>query len=143
MVRRMNQRLLVKDAAELLGISSAAVRSRIHRGTLRSEKDEDGTVYVLLDGDASEHSAPNNATNDKDRLINVLEEQLRIEREASAELRKLLAGALQRVPEIESSEPLRADLSARDGSGNGGASPEPQEPAQRRSWLYRFFFGVV
>ncbi len=44
------RRLTVSDAAEELGISAEAVRSRVKRGTLRSIK-AGGTVYVLLAGD--------------------------------------------------------------------------------------------
>src|SRR5829696_7227483 len=40
----------VQDAADILGISTGAVRNRLSRGTLRSIK-EGGTVYVLLPGD--------------------------------------------------------------------------------------------
>ena len=43
------QRLDVKQAAEALGISSEGVRKRIKRGSLDSEKDSDGRVWVWLD----------------------------------------------------------------------------------------------
>src|SRR5215212_3139064 len=44
------RRLSVAEAAEVLGISAEAVRMRLKRGTLRSER-EAGTVYVILDAD--------------------------------------------------------------------------------------------
>src|SRR5215208_107985 len=44
------QRLSVAQAADALGISAEAVRMRIKRGTLRSER-EHGAVYVILDAD--------------------------------------------------------------------------------------------
>src|SRR5215204_1393109 len=40
-----------KQAAEMLGISSEGIRQRIRRGTLGSEKDTDGRVYVFLEGE--------------------------------------------------------------------------------------------
>jgi excisionase family DNA binding protein len=40
----------VNEAAEVLGISAKAVRSRIKRGTLESVKDGN-TVYILLSSD--------------------------------------------------------------------------------------------
>ncbi len=43
----VRRRLTVSEAADELGISAEAVRSRVKRGTLRSIK-EGGTVYVLL-----------------------------------------------------------------------------------------------
>jgi hypothetical protein len=44
--RRPERRVHLSDAAELLGVSKDAVRMRVKRGTLRSEKGEDGRVYV-------------------------------------------------------------------------------------------------
>src|SRR4028119_1494217 len=42
-------RVTVPEAAEILGITTDAVRSRMGRGKLRREEGEYGTVYVLLD----------------------------------------------------------------------------------------------
>jgi excisionase family DNA binding protein len=41
-----SQRLTVQEAAEVLGTSVDAVRMRVRRGSLPSEKDSDGRVYV-------------------------------------------------------------------------------------------------
>jgi hypothetical protein len=41
--------LTVREAAETLKISDAAVRKRMQRGTLRHEKCPDGRVYVYMD----------------------------------------------------------------------------------------------
>jgi excisionase family DNA binding protein len=38
----------VAEAAERLGITKEAVRKRIARGTLRADKDPDGTVRVYV-----------------------------------------------------------------------------------------------
>jgi hypothetical protein len=46
-------RLTVPEAAEHLGITVEAVRGRIKRQTLRSVKDENGAVHVLLDASQS------------------------------------------------------------------------------------------
>ena len=43
-----DERLTVAEAAERLGITKEAVRKRIHRGTIRSDKDQDGTVRVYI-----------------------------------------------------------------------------------------------
>jgi excisionase family DNA binding protein len=50
--RRSGARVTVSEAAALLGISKEAVRMRIRRGTLRSEKTDD-RVYVWLDNDVN------------------------------------------------------------------------------------------
>ena len=49
----IKRRVGVKQAAEVLGISSEGVRQRIRRGSLASEKDTDGRVYVFIDKDAT------------------------------------------------------------------------------------------
>jgi hypothetical protein len=78
-----------------------AVRKRIQRGTLESEK-ADGKVYVWLDDGAPR--------SDTDALISemrahndTLREQLQAARNAHAEARRLLAAALERIPALESS----------------------------------------
>ncbi len=55
-------RATVEDAAKLLGLSENAVRKRLERGTLRSEKVKD-TRYVLLDdADMPRHAASMSAS---------------------------------------------------------------------------------
>jgi hypothetical protein len=46
-------RYTVAEAADMLEITTGAVRNRLSRGTLRSTK-EDRTVYVLLPADTSQ-----------------------------------------------------------------------------------------
>ena len=54
-----NQRLTVAQAADRLGITEGAVRSRIKRGTLPTAK-EGGAVFVLLGGGTSQaNQTPN------------------------------------------------------------------------------------
>src|SRR5215210_8745249 len=48
-VRDREQRLTLAGASEVLGISKDAVRMRVRRESLRSEKGEDGRVHVFLD----------------------------------------------------------------------------------------------
>jgi hypothetical protein len=78
----------------VLGLTVDALRKRVKRGTLEAERGADGRLYVLLDAD-QESGAPRS---DTERLISVLEDQLRQEREAHAEARRLLAAALERIP---------------------------------------------
>jgi hypothetical protein len=49
-----SRRLTAQEAAEVLGTSVDAVRMRARRGSLLSEKDPDGRVYVWVDSDESE-----------------------------------------------------------------------------------------
>ena len=54
-VGHRRRRVSVEEAARILGISENAVRKRIERGTLDSERDGD-TRYVLLDADMPQHA---------------------------------------------------------------------------------------
>jgi hypothetical protein len=139
-------RLTVPEAARALGISPEAVRNRLSRGTLESAK-EDGTVYVLLEADRVQHTADEShdipsaeagaLISAKDETIRVLREQLEAERAASAELRRIVAGLVQRVPELESpTEPREAPETASEEPDKGAPPPTGEE---RRSWWRRLF----
>ena len=63
-----------------------------------------------------------------------LRDQLDRERDASAELRRIVAGLVQRVPELEAApEPRNAPKTASEGRVDGDVPPEPE----RVSWLRR------
>jgi hypothetical protein len=127
-----HQRLTVPEAAAELGITEAAVRGRIKRGTLHSYR-ESGKVYVLLEGDVSptNRDAPTDKSADQSELIAVLREQLAEEREARrradtiiAQLTQANATLAARIPELEApaeSEPQESPESA-------GETPDTTEP---------------
>src|SRR5829696_7597504 len=104
----------VANAARVLGVSKQAIRQRIYRDTIPHRKDPDGTVFVRI----TEHNpGPNGESHDEntgytegvnreliDELrdrVGFLERQLETEQAASAELRRIVAGLVQRVPELE------------------------------------------
>src|SRR4051812_18032369 len=100
------QRLAVDQAATTLGISTDAVRKRARRGTLESEKDPDGTVYVWLDGGPPDNTpdglSPTQAHLDSlETQIEYLQSIIETRDRELAEMRRLLAGALERIPELE------------------------------------------
>ena len=72
-----NQRVTVPEAAELLGITAEAVRMRIKRGTLRSER-QGGRVFVLL-GQGQPTEQPNDRPDEPNALISEMVEELRDE----------------------------------------------------------------
>lgn len=125
-----------------MGTSVDAVRKRIARGTLESEK-ADGKVYVWLDDDAPR--------SDADRLISTLEEQLRLEREAHAEARRLLAAALERIPPqleaptapaSEATEPRGSPETPPADAPSTTGPPEAERPTHvGRPWWRRMFGG--
>jgi hypothetical protein len=116
----------VAEAADALGITVDAVRSRVKRGTIDHER-KGGRVYVLLGADESrpghdqdtDQVSDQGARESEDRtaeLITTLREQLQAERQAHAEARRLLAAALERIP-----PQLEAPSEARESD----VSPEP------------------
>jgi len=147
----------VAEAADMLGISTGAVRNRLSRGTLRSTK-ESGTVYVLLPDDMSrdaERDADDTPggipPSDRDVLTSELRDRLRYvegqleaERQAHAEARRLLMAALERIPPQlgASSEPRESPQTVeeeRERAEPRPATVESQEGAQRPWW--RRIFG--
>jgi hypothetical protein len=95
----------VQEAARILGVSEGTIRKRVKRGTLPHDKGEDGQVYVYLDTEADDgiDDVPHHTSSEliftKDKTIHVLTEQLEAERQAHAEARRLLAAALERIPQ--------------------------------------------
>jgi hypothetical protein len=145
------RRLTVPEAAEALGISEDAVRSRIKRKTLTT-KHEGGRVFVVL-GATDRPTAQAQPTNqaEEDRLylemqerIRYLERQVEEEREARRRADTLLAQLMQRIPELEAPQEASGSPetveeppdSAEPRSSAGGA----QEGA-RRPWWRRVFGG--
>jgi hypothetical protein len=157
-------RVTVPEAAEILGITTDAVRSRMRRGKLRREEGEYGTVYVLLDakdapddqdghpsaedgygtgtptgGNSRETVEDGPLVGELRERVHSLETQLDHERQANRENRRLLAAALERIPAIEAGDERESPVTATEGTDRGEEPPEQQEYAQRRSWLHRFF----
>jgi len=141
------RRVSVEDAARILGISENAVRKRIERGTLQSERDGD-TRYVLLEGDMSQHANGMSMDMPGDIALmqahlDSLQDQLaflRAELEARTEEARrkdhIIMSLTQRIPELEAlgDEP-QAPETASETSGSGDVPPEPE----KRSWWRRFF----
>jgi hypothetical protein len=140
--RRGAHRTTLAEAAELLGISKGAVRQRVRRGSLRSEKGEDGRVYVYVDPSADDvhHRTAHNEDVLVEELrdrIRYLERQVEEERNARYRADELLARLMDRAqleapqetteaPETVEEEPERAEPRP----ATGGA----QEGAQRPWW---------
>jgi hypothetical protein len=154
----------VKLAAEELGISSDAVRKRIARGTLRSAKDDDGSVQVWLDGtyEGLDEDPPGDqpkgwteAGHRRDDLIDAKDEALRDLRDQLEHMRReserkdaiimqlsqASAALAARVPELEAStEPRESWKSASESSPDGNGREEEREK-RRRGWWARVFLG--
>jgi hypothetical protein len=143
-----SRRLTAQEAAEVLGTSVDAVRMRVRRGSLQSEKDPDGRVYVWVDEDASEtkpglDGEPSMLISAKDETIHILTQQLEAERRANEENRRIIAALTSRIPAIEAPPDEReAAETARDEPERAAPQSDArdrQEGAQRRSWWRRMF----
>lgn len=156
-------RLTVPEAAQRLGISENALRKRVQRDTVIWDRDDDGRVFVYLpptgtgqDTDQADDQATDYADDQATdqaaapvELVESLQEQvgylrgtLETRDKELAEMRRLLAGALERIPAIEPPpdtppEPRESTVTSSDKQGST-VHPEDGE-AQKRSWWKRFF----
>jgi hypothetical protein len=98
--RPYQRRATVRVAADALGISEGAVRMRVKRGTLPSTR-EGGRLYVLLHTDpTTAPHRPHDLEYDRtSELLATLREQLKAEREANRENRRIIAALSQHIPE--------------------------------------------
>ena len=141
-------RLPVSEAAGALGISAEAVRQRIKRGTIATEKDAGGTVYVLIDADRTRTNADRTTdmTSDKADLVEALREQVAYlreqldqERQTRTEERRrhdtLLAQLMQRIPELEAP----AGAAGASDTAKPRSATEEQQAATSRPWWRRLF----
>jgi len=122
----------LREAAELLGTSTEAVRKRATRGSLRSEKRNDGRVLVWVDDGRTEggREAKGEAPADGGALVEVLTEQVSYLKAQldirTEELRRkdhIIAGLVERVPELTEGD------ARREAPLQEPASPEPSETA--------------
>jgi hypothetical protein len=132
----------LREAAELLGTSTEAVRKRAARGSLRSDR-QDGRVLVWVDEGRTEGGREAQVDREalleaKDETIRLLREQLEQASERDRENRRIIAALTSRIPELEapSQEPRE--------SPSEGTAPEqelqvpgPEEP-QRGFWARLF-----
>jgi hypothetical protein len=144
-----DRRVPVIEAAQLLGITPDAVRARLRRGTLQKESGPDGETLVVLDADTTRHDGRpvgDTMRHDTDLVealrahIAVLERELADRKEEGRRKDHLLAAALERIPALEEpSEPRESPGTVSEEAGKGTATPNQQEPSQRRSWWQRLF----
>jgi hypothetical protein len=135
-------RVSVAEAARRLGVSQDAVYKRIKRGTIPWEKGAEDKTYVWIEEEDSSTDSPDSSTDwsygsstdpSTDPLVDelrdriaFLERQLEHEQRAHGELRRLLAGALERIPELEApSEARESSVTPGEDAGRG-VKPNPK-----------------
>ncbi len=146
-------RATVKEAAKILGTSENAVRKRIERGTLASEKVGGERYVLLLDSEMPKHvrdTVGDLATDMAGDLalmqahLDSMQEQVgylkAVIQTRDEELRRkdhIIAALTERIPELEA--PRETRDSPRTISEEPSGTPPPSAEAERPSWLKRFF----
>jgi excisionase family DNA binding protein len=145
-------RVTVEEAAKLLAVSVDAIRKRIERGTLQSEK-IDGTRFVFVNTEVMTHqdramtihqdSDMSDLVASMQDQIDTLKQELDDWKEEARRKDAILLTMAQRIPELE---PARdgspeAPGASQTPSENGGSSTEPDDDngQHRRSWWRRLF----
>jgi hypothetical protein len=138
-------RVTVQEAARVLGITEGAVRARIYRRTLKTER-EGGTVYVRIDDDdtMNERAEQSELVRTLREYNTSLERQLNAEREARrradtiiVQLTQATATLAARVPELaappEAPEAPETATEMPMGAISSEASEATQGGEERRS----------
>ncbi len=160
-------RVTIREAAHRLGVTEAAVRKRVQRGSLHKEMGSDGRVYVYLDL-SRDMSNPQSQLH-RDPVVEELVEELRdrvafleraLERRSveAERYQQIVAGLTQtnhqlasRLRELEPPRQQEAPSEPPGGAQTATEEPErakqprpatgdPQESAQR-PWWRRVFGG--
>lgn len=163
-------RLTLAEAAHRLGVTKDAVRKRVNRGSIPHERGPGGTIYVYLDASTDAADTGTDSSTDEgtdtsaDALLEayqreneLLRDTLAAERRANEENRRIIAGLVQRIPELEAppqsaQEAEYAAESAAEGArSREEASEERTEaqsagsaervPGKAASWWRRIFGG--
>src|SRR5215217_3311012 len=143
-------RVNVAEAAELLGITQAAVYKRIQRGTITHDKDDEGRVFVYVDpSDTPPDKSMDTSDSITDRSMdstNYVEliEELRLHnehlrneveawREESRRKDTIIMTMAQRIPELEPAPEPRESPETASGDTEGVEVPIAEE--KRPGWL--------
>jgi hypothetical protein len=95
-------------------VSKDAVRMRVKQGTLRSEKGEDGGVYVWMNviPDAAPKCVhPQGDVDPYRELVEELRDRVRSLEEANRENKRIIAALISRIPVIEAPQNASQRLS--------------------------------
>jgi hypothetical protein len=132
-----NERFTYAQAAKALGISTDAVRMRVRRGTLPSERDETG-VKVILNADQTRPDPDD--TNDA--LNEHLREEVEYLREENQRKDHIIAALVSRVPALEAASNERRDVNASHDDPVGehpNTGPPGGDRENQSSWWSRLF----
>jgi hypothetical protein len=141
-------RMTVPAAADLLGVTQSAVRKRIQRGTIPSDKDEEGRIFVYVDPSEASPETGEDTSRDtaagqsRDELLAVYREQVDFLRRELERKDAILMSLTQRIPELEASpEPRESPASASE-ERTGTQTPSGNQSQEKRPSWWRRFFGL-
>ncbi len=149
------RRLTVAQAADAMGVTVDAIRARIKRETIEHVR-EGGRVYVILGTDqgatkrVQDHAqyidqgsfgqqSSDEGVDYRDELVEELRDRVRALEEANRENRRIIAGLIQRVPELEAPRDERDARETVSEDDGGTETPAGDTGEPRRSWWRRFF----
>jgi hypothetical protein len=149
-------RVTIREAATRLGVTEAAIRKRIQRGSLDKEMGEDGRVYVYLD--LSQDKSHPESHVESEALIENLQDQivyLRSQLDVRAEeiqrrdviisqLTQANATLAARVPELEAAQvPSKHAEEPAEGEAEVQGQPTRREEprSSEKSWWRRVIGG--
>jgi hypothetical protein len=154
--RDTRRRLSVPEAADALGVTVDAIRSRVKRGTIAHVR-EGGRVYVLLGTDQGRpgHDQDTDQYVESDALISQMQARIdSLERELDVRTEEIrrrdtiimnMTEAMKALsPPASSQEPSEAresPESAEEEQGRGSVPPTEDRPVERRPWWRRVFGG--
>jgi len=140
--------LTVAQAADALGVSQDAVRKRISRGTIQSDRDESGRVYVYLSPSKTVHKTDQDAVWDdatktvQDAYIRSLEDQIAFLRRELERKDTILLSLTERIPQLEApADAQESPETVDEQQGSGQLRPDAADAQEsaRRPWWRRWF----
>lgn len=133
------ERVTVQEAAQRLGITESAIRKRVGKGDIRSEKVLEGKkerLYVFLDPDEERLPEPF-----REKYMRSLEDRVRTLEDEVYRQQAIILSMSQSLQALTgASETPEMPSQAAEGSEPHPTPEEPQEPTSReRPWWRRVF----
>ena len=143
-------RMTVAQAAEALHVSQDAVRKRIARGTIQSDRDESGRVYVYLLQSETVHKTDQDTEQDdatktvQDAYIRSLEDQIAFLRREVERKDAILLRMAESIPQLEAPQnPRESPETVEEEPERAEPRPDRTEAQEgvQRPWGRRWFGG--
>jgi IS30 family transposase len=140
--RNLDRALTVAQAADALGVSQDAVRKRIRRRTIQSEKDETGRIYVYVPASETVHKTVQDTgkPGESGALISQLRDEVAYLRDENRRKDEIIIQQAMTMRQLAPPSSQEATESAETATDSPSSTPAPPEP-QRQSWWRRLLGG--